>query len=56
MPCISVRCPHGHREQIVTRGKTGCGTQRSLCQHAPGATGRVLLDSRDLGRLPAVKP
>jgi hypothetical protein len=30
---ISVRCLHCHSEQIVKRGKTGRGTQRSLCQN-----------------------
>jgi transposase-like protein len=55
MTCISVRCPHCHSEQIVKRGKTGCGTQRYLCQNTTCATGSFLLDYRYLGRLPAVK-
>jgi len=55
MAFISVRCPHCHREQIVKRGKTGCGTQRSLCQNATCTTGSFLLDSRYQGRLPEVQ-
>ena len=53
--CISVQCPHCHSAQIVKRGTTGCGTQRSLCQHATCATGSCLLDSRYQGRLPEVQ-
>src|SRR2546423_4657734 len=55
MTFIAVRCPHCQSEQIVKRGKTGCGTQRSLCQNTTCATGSFLLDYRYLGRLPAVK-
>ena len=55
MPFIAVRCPHCHSEQIVKRGKTGCGTQRYLCQNTPWHTGCFLLDYRYLGRLPEVK-
>jgi len=55
MTCIAVRWPHCQSEQIVTRGNTGCGTQRSLCQNPTCATGSFLLDSRYLGRLPEVK-
>ena len=33
MTFITVQCPHCHSEQIVKRGKTGCGTQRYLCQN-----------------------
>ena len=55
MAFISVRCPHCHSDQIVKRGKTGCGTQRYLCQNATGATGSFLLDYRYQGRLPEVK-
>jgi transposase-like protein len=55
MVFISVQCPHCHSDQIVKRGKTGCGTQRSLCQHATCATGSLLLDYRYQGRLPEVK-
>src|SRR5712671_4949450 len=39
MTFIAVRCPHCQSEQIVKRGKTGCGTQRYLCQHTTCATG-----------------
>ena len=56
MAFLSARCPHGQSEQIVKRGKTDCGTQRSLCQNAPGATGSVLLDDRYQGRRPEVQP
>jgi hypothetical protein len=27
---IAVQCPHCHRDQVVKRGKTACGTQRYL--------------------------
>jgi transposase-like protein len=50
MVFISVQCPHGHSDQIVKHGKTGCGTQRYLCQHATCATGSFLLDYRYQGR------
>jgi transposase-like protein len=55
MTFISVRCPHCQNEQIVKRGKTGCGTQRYLCQNAAYAMGSFLLDYRHRGGLPAVK-
>jgi insertion element IS1 protein InsB len=55
MVFISVQCPHCHSDQIVKRGKTGCGTQRYLCQKATCATGSFLLDYRYQGRLPEVK-
>src|SRR6266705_1584682 len=55
MAFIAVRCPHCHSDQIVKRGKTGCGTQRYLCQNATCATGSFLLDYRYQGRLPEVK-
>ena len=55
MTFIAVRCPHCQSEQIVKRGKTGCGTQRYLCQNTSCTTGSFLLDYRYLGRLPEVK-
>ena len=55
MVFISVQCPHCHSDQIVKRGKTGCGMQRYLCQNATCATGSFLLDYRYQGRLPEVK-
>jgi transposase-like protein len=55
MAFIAVRCPHCHSNQIIKRGKTGCDTQRYLCQNATCATGSFLLDYRYLGRLPEVK-
>ena len=55
MTFIAVRCPHCQSEQIVKRGKTGCGTQRYLCQNTACTTGSFLLDYRYLGRLPEVK-
>ncbi len=55
MTFIAVRCPHCQSDQIVKRGKTGCGTQRYLCQNTTCATGSFLLDYRYLGRLPEVK-
>ena len=40
MTFIAVRCPHCQSEQIVKRGKTGCGTQRYLSgQPNKGITG-----------------
>jgi transposase-like protein len=55
MAFLSIQCPHCHSDQIVKRGKTGCGTQRYLCQNATCATGSFLLDYRYQGRLPEVK-
>src|SRR6266516_5848367 len=55
MTFIAVRCPHCQSAQIVKRGKTGCGTQRYLCQNSTCATGSFLLAYRYQGRLPAVK-
>ena len=55
MTCIAVRCPHGHSEQIVKRGKTARGTRRYLCQNALCATGSFLLDYRNRGCLSEVK-
>ena len=55
MTFIAVRCPHCQSEQIVTRGKTARGTQRSLCQNTRCATGSFLLDSGNRGCLPDVK-
>ena len=56
MTFIAVCCPHCQSEQIVKRGKTRRGTPRSLCQNTAGTTGSFLLDSRNLGGLPEVKP
>jgi insertion element IS1 protein InsB len=55
MTFIAVQCPHCHSEQIVKRGKTGCGTQRYLCQNTGCATGSFLLDYRNQGCVPEVK-
>ena len=55
MTFSAVRCPHCQSEQIVKRGKTGCGTQRYLCQNTTCALGSFLLAYRYLGRLPEVK-
>ena len=55
MTFIAVQCPHCHSEQIVKRGKTRRGTQRSLCQNMACAKGSFLLDSRNRGCLPEVK-
>ena len=55
MTFIAVQCPHCHSEQIVKRGKTGCGTQRYLCQNTGCAKGRFLLDYRNQGCVPEVK-
>ena len=50
MTFIAVRCPHCQSEQIVKRGKTGCGTQRYLCQNPTCATGSFLLDFQQVPR------
>src|SRR3989442_10877416 len=55
MTFIAVQCPHCHSEQIVKRGKTGCGTQRYLCQNTACAAGSFLLDYRNRGCVPEVK-
>ncbi len=55
MTFIAVRCPHCQSDQILQRGKTARGTQRSLCQHTLCAQGSVLLDYCNRGCLPAVK-
>src|SRR5256884_9334032 len=55
MTCIAVRCLHCHSEQIVKRGKTRRGIQRSLCQNTACTTGSFLLDDRNRGCLPEVK-
>src|SRR5687768_13605275 len=52
---IAVQCPHCHRDQVVKRGKTACGTQRYLCQNKACATGSFLLHYRNRGCLPEVK-
>jgi hypothetical protein len=56
MTLIAIRCPHGHSEPMVQRGQTARGTQRSLCQHALWATGRLRRDSRNRGGVSAVQP
>jgi len=55
MTFIAVQCPHCHSEQIVKRRKTGCGTQRYLCQNTGCAKGSFLLDYRNQGCVPEVK-
>jgi len=55
MTYIAVRCPHCDSAQIVKRGKTHRGTQRSLCQNTACARGSFLLDYRNRGCLPEVK-
>src|SRR5882724_1784522 len=55
MVFISVQCPHCHSDQIVKRGKTGCGTQRYLCQNTGCATGSFLRNDRHQGCVPEVK-
>jgi transposase-like protein len=47
MTFIAVQCPHCHSEQMVKRGKTRRGTQRSLCQNMACAKGSFLLDYRN---------
>src|SRR5215467_14839318 len=55
MTFIAVQCPHCQSEQIVKRGETRRGTQRSLCQNTACAKGSFLLDYRNRGCLPEVK-
>ena len=55
MTCISVRCPHGHRAPVVTRGKTHRGTQRYRCQNTACTNGSFLLDYRHRGGVPEVR-
>ena len=55
MTFMAVQCPHCHSEQIVKRGKTRRGKQRSLCQHTACTQGSFLLDDRHRGCLPEVK-
>jgi IS1 family transposase/transposase-like protein len=55
MTCIAVRCPHGDSAQLVTRGKTPRGTQRSLGQHTACVRGSGRLDYRHRGGVPEVK-
>jgi hypothetical protein len=49
MTFIAVRCPRCHSEQMVKRGTTARGTQRSPGQNALCATGSLLLDCRNRG-------
>src|SRR5262249_8539595 len=55
MTFIAVRCPHCQSDQIVKRGKTAKGTQRSLCQNILCVRGSFLLDYRNRRCLPEVK-
>jgi transposase-like protein len=55
MTGLAVPCPPCHRAQVVTRGPTGRGIQRSLCQHTACVTGRVCLAYRHRGGVPEVK-
>src|SRR5215510_3301924 len=55
MTFIAVRCPHCQSDQIVKRGKTARGTQRSLCQNTRCAQGSFLLDYGNRGCVPEVK-
>ena len=55
MTCIAVRWLHGQSEPRVTRGTTRRGRQRSVCQNTTCPRGRLLLDDRNRGCVPAVK-
>jgi transposase-like protein len=55
MTFIAVCCLHCHSKQIVKRGKTRRGTQRSLCQNTACTTGSFLLNYCNRGCLPEVK-
>ena len=52
MTFIAVRCPHCQSEQIVKRGKTGCGTQRYLCKTPRVPRGVFSLTIDTLGGCP----
>jgi hypothetical protein len=56
MTFSAVRCPHCDSAPIVTRGKTHRGTPRYLGQHTACARGSVLLDDRNRGCVPEVRP
>ncbi len=56
MTFVTVRCLYCDSEQVVKRGKTGRGKQRYLCQSTSCAKGSFLLDYRNRGCLPEVKP
>ncbi len=53
--CTAVRCLHCHSDQVVKRGTTARGTQRSVCQKTRCVTGSFLLDSRHRGCRPEGK-
>ena len=55
MTSIAVRCPHCQSEQIIKRGKTAQGAQRSLCQNTLCAVRSFLLHYRNRGCLPEIK-
>ena len=55
MICIAVRCPSCQSAQSVNRGKTRRGPPRYLCQNTACIPQRLLRESRDQGRFPAVQ-
>jgi insertion element IS1 protein InsB len=55
MTFVSVRCPYGHSDEIVKRGKTRRGTQRYLCHNTACIPRSFLLEYIYQGRLPEVK-
>lgn len=50
-----VVCPYCQGKQVVKRGKTDTGKQRSRCQNSRCSHQSFLLDPTDRGRLPEVK-
>jgi transposase-like protein len=49
-------CPDCHGAQVVKRGKTDTGKQRSRCHTPKCAHESFLLDWADKGRAPEIKP
>jgi len=56
MTCSALRWPHCDSAPLVTRGQTHRGTPRYLGQHTACARGSVLLDDRNRGCVPEVRP
>ena len=54
MIVVSVCCPSCHSDQMVQRGKTHRGTQRSLCHHTACHPQRFVLAHRYWGQWPEV--
>ena len=55
MAFVQVQCPDCHSADVVQYGKQANGPQRYRCNNRDGSRTICLLQSRDKGRLPAVK-